>query len=79
MGDRTLRENAVDFINYKHSLGYTYEGQEYVLNRYVTFAESRTSSPMPLANYTKRHLFSVSSADIYWYEALKRHMCFRLK
>lgn len=95
MDDRTLRENAIDFINYKRSLGYTYEGQEYVLNRYVTFAETRISSSIPvkciteeflsaLADapgtlYIKRHLSSVNSADICWYEALKRHMCFPLK
>ena len=40
MGNRTLRENTIDFIKYKRSIGYAYAEQEYLLNRYVKFAES---------------------------------------
>ena len=69
MGDRTLRENAVDFINYKHSLGYTYEGQEYVLNRYVTFVESRTSSPIPVKCITEEFLSALADAPGTLYQA----------
>ncbi len=31
MDSRTLRENATEFINYKRSIGYAYEAQEYLL------------------------------------------------
>ena len=62
MGNRTLRENTTDFINYKRSIGYAYEAQEYLLNRYVQFAESRTSSPTPVKCTTDEFLSSLTGA-----------------
>lgn len=69
MDDRTLRENAIDFINYKRSLGYTYEGQEYVLNRYVTFAETRISSSIPVKCITEEFLSALADAPGTLYQA----------
>lgn len=62
MSDRTLRENAIEFIHYKRSLGYTYEAQEYLLERYVKFAESRTSLPVPLKSITDEYLSALTDA-----------------
>ena len=62
MSDRTLRENITDFINYKRSMGYVYDGQEALLERYVRFAESRTSSPMPVKCTTDEFLSALTDA-----------------
>jgi len=62
MNERTLRENAIEFINYKHSLGYIYEEQEYLLERYVKFAESKTPSPVPLKGITDEFLSALTDA-----------------
>lgn len=62
MGNRTLRENTIDFIKYKRSIGYAYAEQEYLLNRYVKFAESRTSSPVPVKCTTDEFLSSLTDA-----------------
>ena len=60
MSDRTLRENTMDFINYKRSLGYVYDGQEALLNRYVQFAEPRTPSPIPVKCTTDEFLSTLT-------------------
>ena len=62
MSDCTLRKNAIEFINYKRSLGYTYEAQEYLLERYIKFAESRTSSPVLLKGITDEFLSTITAA-----------------
>lgn len=62
MSDRTLRENAMDFINYKRSMGYVYEGQEALLDRYVPFAEARTSSPIPVKCTTDEFLSTLTGS-----------------
>ena len=59
MDSRTLRENTLDFINYKRSIGYAYEAQEHLLGRYVQFAGARTSSPVPIKDTTDEFLSSL--------------------
>lgn len=70
MSKNTLRENIIAFINYKRSLGYAYEGQEYLLERYAKYAESRTSSPVPLKGITDEFLFALSDAAGTLYQAV---------
>lgn len=70
MSKRTLKENAMDFINYKRSLGYVYEGQEKLLGRYVKFTESRTPSPVPTKSITDEFLSSLSDATGTLYQAV---------
>lgn len=62
MDSRTLRENATEFINYKRSIGYAYEAQECLLNRYVQFAGARTSSPVPVKDTTDGFLSSLTGS-----------------
>lgn len=70
MSDRTLRENVAEFIAYKRSLGYIYEGQEYMLDRYARFAESRTLSPIPLKSVTDEFLSVLADAPGTMYQAV---------
>ena len=44
LNSQSLRENAADFIVYKRSIGYVYDGSERLLNRYVDYAEKAESS-----------------------------------
>ena len=75
MSDRTLRENITDFINYKRSMGYVYDGQEALLERYVRFAESRTSSPVAENPY----FFTEKEVDAFFekLDSIKPHSSFR--
>lgn len=68
--EHTLRENSMDFINYKRSLGYIYGNQEYLLARYVRFSESRTSSPVPIKSITDEFLSTLSEAAGTLYQAV---------
>jgi integrase len=61
MSEQTLREYASDFIQYKKALGYVYDGQEYLLNRYVAFAESVDSAaPFPTKECVNAFIDSLS-------------------
>ena len=61
MVDQSLRQNAVDFITYKRTLGYVYEGQEGLLNRYVDYVEEACDGiSYPLRDVTERYLSTVS-------------------
>jgi integrase len=71
MSDQTLRGNADDFIRYKKSLGYVYAGQEYILNRYVAFAESGdTVLPVPTKECVNGFLDSLSAVPGTLYQAV---------
>lgn len=70
MGNRTLKENITEFINYKRSIGFAYEAQEYLLNRYVQFAEARMSSPVPDKCTTDEFLSSLTDAPGTLYQAV---------
>ena len=45
MTESGLRKRADDFVSYKRTLGYIYDGQAWLLNKYVIFAESCVSAP----------------------------------
>lgn len=68
MTDRSLQQHADDFVAYKRSLGYIYDGQANFLNNYVRFAERHPSIPcIPTKEVTDEYMgwISSSSATLY--------------
>lgn len=70
MNKRSLREHATDFIQYKRALGYVYDGQAYMLNRYVFFAETMGSSSVPTKETVNGFIDSLSDAPGTLYQAV---------
>ena len=64
MDGRNLRQNAADFIAYKRAIGYVYDSQEYLLNRYMDYAENAfgISACYPLKGVTDDYLSEISDA-----------------
>ncbi|MBQ9708350.1 MAG: tyrosine-type recombinase/integrase, partial [Firmicutes bacterium] len=63
MTEYGLRQYADDFVSYKRTLGYIYDGQAWYLNNYVNFAESRPPAPNILAKtVTDDYIASISSS-----------------
>ena len=68
MTERSLQQHADDFVAYKRSLGYVYDGQANFLNNYVRFAERHPSIPcIPTKEVTDEYMgwISSSSATLY--------------
>ena len=70
MSERTLSQHVSDFIQYKRSLGYVYEGQDYVLGRYARFAEPMDSVSVPTKESVNGFLDSLSEASGTLYQAV---------
>lgn len=70
MGKQSLRNHVADFIQYKKSIGYVYDGQAYILNRYITFAESVDSATVPTKESVNRFIDSLSYAPGTLYQAV---------
>lgn len=61
--NKKIRQLAGDFITYKKAIGYVYDSQQYLLNRYIDYAE--TVSPdiiYPEKHVTDKYLGSLSGA-----------------
>ena len=63
LNSQSLRENAADFIVYKKSIGYVYDGSERLLNRYVDYAEKAEAGiQYPIKAVTDNYLAKISNA-----------------
>ena len=63
LNSQSLRENAADFIVYKRSIGYVYDGSERLLNRYVDYAEKAEAGiQYPTKAVTDNYLAKISNA-----------------
>ena len=63
LNSQSLRENAADFIVYKRSIGYVYDGSERLLNRYVDYAEkAKAGIQYPIKAVTDNYLAKISNA-----------------
>lgn len=63
LNSQSLRENAADFIVYKRSIGYVYDGSERLLNRYVDYAEKAEAGiQYPIKAVTDNYLAKISNA-----------------
>ena len=63
LNNQSLRENAADFIVYKRSIGYVYDGSERLLNRYVDYAEKAEAGiQYPIKAVTDNYLAKISNA-----------------
>ena len=63
MNSQSLRENAADFIVYKRSIGYVYDGSERLLDRYVDYAEKAEAGiQYPTKEVTDNYLAKISNA-----------------
>lgn len=63
LNSKSLRENAADFIVYKRSIGYVYDGSEKLLNRYVDYAEKAEAGiQYPRKAVTDNYLAKISNA-----------------
>lgn len=68
MNEASLRQHADNFITYKRSLGYVYNGQAGLLNNYVTFAERFPSVVnIPTKEVTDNYISSISSSTAMLY------------
>ena len=66
-----LRQHADDFISYKRTLGYIYDGPAWLLNKYVNFAESRLPCPdLPTKAVTDDYIASISTSASMLYGAV---------
>ena len=64
MTEHSLREHAGNFVTYKRTIGYVYDGQARLLNNYVNFAESRLpSQSIPTKEVTDEYLGTISSSS----------------
>ena len=71
MTEHSLRQHADDFVTYKKSIGYVYDGQAWLLNNYVNFAESSTSVPsIPTKEVTDEYMELISSSDATLYNTV---------
>ena len=70
MNERTLNQQVSDFIQYKRSLGYVYEGQDHLLSRYARFAESIDSASVPTKASVNGFLDLLSDAPGTLYQAV---------
>ena len=71
MSHKNLREHVSEFLHYKKSLGYLYNGQEYLINRYVSFAETIDNiSSVPTKGTVKGFMDSLSDAPGTLYQAV---------
>ena len=63
LNSQSLRENAADFIVYKRSIGYVYDGSERLLDRYVDYAEKAEAGiQYPIKAVTDNYLAKISNA-----------------
>ena len=63
LNSQSLRENAADFIVYKRSIGYVYDGSERLLDRYVDYAEKAEAGiQYPTKEVTDNYLAKISNA-----------------
>lgn len=63
MNEHTLRQNAADFVVYKKSLGYVYDGPEGTLERYVRYAEDAAGDiGYPRKDVVDKYLESISGS-----------------
>ncbi len=64
MTERSLRQYADDFIVYKKSLGYVYDGQAELLKKYIGFAERHPSNPViPTKEVADEYMGTISSSS----------------
>lgn len=84
MTERSLRQHADDFIAYKRTLGYIYDGQARLLNNYVNFAEKHPSIPsIPTKEVTDEYMETISSSSATLYGVVcvlrefSRYLCMR--
>ena len=71
MSDNNLRKYAADFVHYKRSLDNLYNGQEYLINRYVSFAETTdNTSHVPAKETVKEFLKFLSNSPGTLYQAV---------
>lgn len=63
MIDQTIRQNAKEFIMYKKSLGYIYEGLTWNMDKYVSFVEERDPDAIyPTKKMTEEFLSTISDS-----------------
>ena len=84
MTEYSLRQHADDFVAYKRTLGYVYDGPAGLLNNYVNFAENRLSDPsLPTKEVTDEYMGSISSSTATLYGTVSvlrefsRYLCVR--
>lgn len=71
MNDRSLKENASDFLCHKRSLGYVYSGQGCLIERYVIFAEGLGDpSPVPTKETVAAFIGTLSDSPGTLYQAV---------
>lgn len=70
MSEPCLRNFASDFILYKRSLGYSYQSAEWLMEKYVQFAEKNTTAPVPEKEITDDFLSLLSDAPGTLYQAV---------
>ncbi|MBO5631062.1 MAG: hypothetical protein J5965_18500, partial [Aeriscardovia sp.] len=64
MTERSLRQHVDDFIAYKRSLGYIYDGQAGYLKNYVSFVERRPFTlSIPTKESTDEYIGTISSSN----------------
>lgn len=60
MTKNSLRDNVSNFVEYKQTLGYSYESQLYHLNKYVEYVQSKTTIPYPVKKITDDYLSTLT-------------------
>lgn len=71
MSDHSIRQNAEDFIVYKRSLGYVYDGSAGILDRYICYAQEAVRGICyPQKSVTDEYLRSISDSEATLYQTV---------
>ena len=71
MTNDSIRKNAEEFIIYKRSLGYTYDGFDSMLDRYIRYVEKAVNGICyPEKNVTDEYLKSISHSGATMYQTV---------